>query len=261
MPSATFRSTRSLAIVAAIAIVLATLAVGLVAAPPADAAQPAPGHTGLVPRRPGPTPRGSATARSGTSRSSATASSSPARSPRCRTPPATPRLVNQRVPGVVQPTRPAWSTPPSDPTFGGGGVDAVEASPDGTKLYVAGTFSTVNGVTKRKIASHQPDHRRPGRRLHRQRRRPGHRARRHQHHRLRRRPLHDRQRRRPRRPRRGQRHHRRGRHRLRQQPLRRHRRQRRAHRAAAHAHPRRHASCSSSTPAARSTARTATASA
>jgi trimeric autotransporter adhesin len=38
------------------------------------------------------------------------------------------------------------------PTFGGG-VNAVEASPDGTRLYVAGSFNTINGVTKRKIAS------------------------------------------------------------------------------------------------------------
>ena len=55
------------------------------------------------------------------------------------------------------------------PTFGGGGVNAVEASPDGTKLYVGGTFNTVNGVTKRKIASLEPDDRRADRRLHRQR--------------------------------------------------------------------------------------------
>jgi DNA-binding beta-propeller fold protein YncE len=39
------------------------------------------------------------------------------------------------------------------PTFGGGGVNAVAASPDGTRLYVAGSFNTINGVTKRKIAS------------------------------------------------------------------------------------------------------------
>ncbi len=32
-------------------------------------------------------------------------------------------------------------------------MSAVEASPDGTKLYVAGTFNTISGVTKRKIAS------------------------------------------------------------------------------------------------------------
>jgi PKD repeat protein len=38
------------------------------------------------------------------------------------------------------------------PTFDGE-VSAVEASPDGTKLFVAGQFNTVNGVTKRKIAS------------------------------------------------------------------------------------------------------------
>ncbi len=39
------------------------------------------------------------------------------------------------------------------PTFGGGGVNAVEASPDGTKLFVGGSFNTVNGVTKQKVAS------------------------------------------------------------------------------------------------------------
>ena len=38
------------------------------------------------------------------------------------------------------------------PTFNGG-VGAVEASPDGTKLYVGGTFNTVNGVARQKIAS------------------------------------------------------------------------------------------------------------
>ncbi len=31
-------------------------------------------------------------------------------------------------------------------------MDAIEASPDGTKLYVAGNFSAVNGVTKRGLA-------------------------------------------------------------------------------------------------------------
>ena len=42
------------------------------------------------------------------------------------------------------------------PTFAGGGVQDVEASPDGTKLFVAGRFSTINGVTKRKFASIDP---------------------------------------------------------------------------------------------------------
>jgi PKD repeat protein len=42
------------------------------------------------------------------------------------------------------------------PTFGGGGVTEVEASPDGTKLFVVGRFNTVNGVTKRKVASLNP---------------------------------------------------------------------------------------------------------
>jgi large repetitive protein len=38
------------------------------------------------------------------------------------------------------------------PTFNGG-VNAVEASPDGTKLFVAGSFNTVNGVSEQKVAS------------------------------------------------------------------------------------------------------------
>ncbi len=39
------------------------------------------------------------------------------------------------------------------PTFGGGGVKAIEASPDGTRLFVGGTFNTVNGQSHRKLAS------------------------------------------------------------------------------------------------------------
>lgn len=38
------------------------------------------------------------------------------------------------------------------PTFNGA-VNAVEASPDGTKLFVGGSFNTVNGVAKQKVAS------------------------------------------------------------------------------------------------------------
>ena len=38
------------------------------------------------------------------------------------------------------------------PSFNGG-VRAVEASPDGTKLFVGGSFNTVNGVAKQKVAS------------------------------------------------------------------------------------------------------------
>ena len=38
------------------------------------------------------------------------------------------------------------------PVFSGG-VNAVESSPDGTKLFVGGSFNTVNGVTKQKVAS------------------------------------------------------------------------------------------------------------
>jgi hypothetical protein len=41
------------------------------------------------------------------------------------------------------------------PTFDGS-VEAVEASPDGSSLYVAGSFNTVGGVTKRKIVRLNP---------------------------------------------------------------------------------------------------------
>ncbi|MFI5836253.1 hypothetical protein ACIA5A_21520 [Micromonospora sp. NPDC051300] len=37
-----------------------------------------------------------------------------------------------------------------------GAVAAVEASPDGSSLYIAGSFNTINGVTKRKIARLNP---------------------------------------------------------------------------------------------------------
>jgi PKD repeat protein len=39
------------------------------------------------------------------------------------------------------------------PTFGGGSVRAVEATPDGTKLFVAGDFNTVGGIARQKVAS------------------------------------------------------------------------------------------------------------
>ncbi|MGL5825282.1 MAG: PKD domain-containing protein [Nocardioides sp.] len=42
------------------------------------------------------------------------------------------------------------------PVITGGGVSAVEASPDGTKLYIGGRFNAINGVTQRKLASISP---------------------------------------------------------------------------------------------------------
>jgi PKD repeat protein len=38
------------------------------------------------------------------------------------------------------------------PVIGGGGVESVEASPDGKRLYIAGDFNAVNGVTKKGVA-------------------------------------------------------------------------------------------------------------
>jgi PKD repeat protein len=42
-----------------------------------------------------------------------------------------------------------------NPTINGS-IDAVEASPDGTKLFVGGNFSTVNGTTRRDVVSLNP---------------------------------------------------------------------------------------------------------
>ena len=42
------------------------------------------------------------------------------------------------------------------PVIAGGGVAAVEASPDGTKLFITGTFKTINGVARSKVASISP---------------------------------------------------------------------------------------------------------
>lgn len=53
-----------------------------------------------------------------------------------------------------------WSTGQVDtsfrPVFTNGDVEAVEASPDGTRLYASGNFSAVNGITRRGIARLNP---------------------------------------------------------------------------------------------------------
>ena len=43
-----------------------------------------------------------------------------------------------------------------NPKFAGGGVDTMAFTPDNTKLFVTGTFSSVNSVTKRGLASINP---------------------------------------------------------------------------------------------------------
>ena len=85
------------------------------------------------------------------------------------------------------------------PDFGGGGVTAVEATPDGTKLFVAGTLQhgqrrrpsarspRINPTTGAPVTGFTANAERAGRRRGRD-----------QHHRLRRRPLHQDQQRRPR---------------------------------------------------------------
>jgi large repetitive protein len=126
--------------------------VGIAAAPQAAALQPVPGHTALVPQ----TPR-TDVARitngeiwdievSGTRVFIAGSFTSIADAAGNTTPLAQASLAAYDInTGKIDRT--------FRPTFGGGGVTAVEASPDGTKLYVAGSFNTVGGVSKKKVAS------------------------------------------------------------------------------------------------------------
>ncbi len=140
--------------VAVVAIGLGSLSVATVTvAPSVAAAQPKPGHSGLVPDVPRKnTPRISAgeiwdlevvpqlnrvfIAGSFTSLANTTGSTA---------------TINQRYLASYNLTTGLIDTA-FRPTFDGG-VSAVEASPDGTKLYVGGTFNTISGVAARKVAS------------------------------------------------------------------------------------------------------------
>ncbi len=134
-----------------LALLLGTLSLSAAVAPAAVAAQPVPSHTRLAPEAPRTnTPRisdgeiwdievlGSRVFIAGTFTSIADVAGT-------TTPLAQAGLAAYDInTGKIDRT--------FRPTFGGGGVNAVEASPDGTALYVAGSFSSVNGVTKRKVA-------------------------------------------------------------------------------------------------------------
>ena len=153
--SQTKRVRGSLAAGVAVALGLGTLSVTTALAPAASAAQAKPGHTRLVPDLPRrDTPRivngeiwdlevvGNRVFIAGTFTSIADVSGT-------TTPLAQPSLAAYDLTtGKIDRT--------FRPTFGGGGVTAVEASPNGSALYVAGSFNTVNGVTKRKIARLSP---------------------------------------------------------------------------------------------------------
>lgn len=131
--------------------VLGRMADAAVVAPVALAAQPVPGHTGLVPSVPRKnTPRisngeiwdmaviGNRVFIAGTFTSIAntTGNTSPVNQPSL--------AAYNFDTGLIDTT--------FRPTFNGG-VNAVEASPDGTKLFVGGSFSQVNGVARQKLAS------------------------------------------------------------------------------------------------------------
>jgi hypothetical protein len=161
------RSLRGVAVTAVAAVVAALFAVVGATAKPAVAADPglepavatvasAPGHTRLVPDRPRTnTPRigngeiwdmevvGSGDAArvfiAGTFTSAANTISP-------TTTVTQPHLLAYNLETGLIDTR-------FRPTFGGGGVTAVEATPDGSKLFVAGSFNTVGGVARQKVAS------------------------------------------------------------------------------------------------------------
>ena len=70
-------------------------------------------------------------------------------------------IANQRPGNTTSYSRPGLASYNLDtglvdatfaPTFGSGGVDAVESSPDGTRLYIAGNFGSIKGVTRKGIA-------------------------------------------------------------------------------------------------------------
>ncbi len=145
----------SVAKIALVALTGSLLTVlGVAAAPVAGAAQPVPGHTGLVPQTP----------RTNTARiSDGEISDIEVVGSRVYVAGTFTSIANSTGAGSIpQKFLAAYNIDTGQvdtgfrPTFGGGGVTAVEASPDGTKLYAAGAFSTVNGVTKRKIASLDP---------------------------------------------------------------------------------------------------------
>ena len=158
------------------------LTVGTVIAPVAQAAQPKPGHTTLVPEVPrNNTPRISngeiwdieVVGKPGLHRGGFTSLAEHD------------RQHHDRQPAL--PRRPSTSTGLIDTTFRptfNGGVSAVEASPDGTKLFVGGTFNTVNGVARQKVASLNLTTGAPltSVRVHAEHQQPGHGARGHQLH-------------------------------------------------------------------------------
>jgi PKD repeat protein len=152
LPSRTLR--KILVAVTLTGLVGSLIVLGLATAPPASAAQPVPGHTGLVPSKPRTNTPLISTGEIwdfevvGT-RVYVAGTFSSLQNPGGGT------TVNQRLLAAFNINTGQVDTA-FRPTFSGGGVNAVEASPDGTKLYVAGSFNTVNGVSKRKVASINP---------------------------------------------------------------------------------------------------------
>ena len=61
--------------------------------------------------------------------------------------------------GAADPAFVADTVGPSGPLTAGGMVQSLQVAPDGSKVFLAGPFNTVNGVAKRGIAVRQRDHR------------------------------------------------------------------------------------------------------
>lgn len=119
---------------------------------PASAAQPVPGHTHLVPQVPRTDmpkiSNGEIFDIAATGNTVYIAGSFTS---------VTKGATTLAVPGLT-----AWDIntgnilPNFRPNIVGGGVAAVEVTPDGSKLFIAGTFNTVNGVSTQKVASLNP---------------------------------------------------------------------------------------------------------
>ncbi|MFI5101073.1 MAG: hypothetical protein ACHQE5_11275, partial [Actinomycetes bacterium] len=143
---------RARSAVVAVAAMAAALLVPTLTVSPASAAQPVPGHTHLVPQVPRTDmPKISSgeiwdMAAIGNSIYIVGSFTS-----------VTKGGTTTAVPGLT-----GWDInsgnllPSFKPTITGGIVETVEATPDGTKLIIGGTFKTVGGLTRSKVAVLNP---------------------------------------------------------------------------------------------------------
>ena len=115
-------------------------------------------------------PRCRSTAWCGTRRSSATRSTSSASSPRPAPRARPPASTRRRAANVLAYNLTTGALIPGFVANTNGQAKTVTRSPDGSRIYIGGQFTTVNGTNRYRIAAAQPHHRRGRHRLQRHRR-------------------------------------------------------------------------------------------